>query len=291
MKQLLVPALITGLLLSHQCFSQVLADAGRDTAFCDYKWEQASIGGKPSAFGGTEPYTYAWSTEYKYAGRTYSASSLLEDTTLANPVFSGPFTDSAKFYLTVTDADQASAMDSVCVRFSQYTICTGDCFHWIDPGDSVRLGHCISGGIPPYQYAWTPGESLSDSTSERPWAKPLSHTQYELIYTDSIGCEAYWSCIVTVTQSGIKTDDTGKDNLQIFPNPTSGPVHISITHQPQNNSLLEFFSVEGKLVKEVLVSDPALTVDLSDLGHGMYFYKWIKADELAGSGKILVELD
>ncbi|MDF1576659.1 MAG: T9SS type A sorting domain-containing protein [Bacteroidales bacterium] len=288
MKQILVTALLlTGLLLSRPCRSQLIADAGNDTAFCDYKWEQASIGGKPSAYGGTEPYTYAWSTEYHYAGHTFYASFLLEDTTVPNPVFTGPFTDSAKFFLTVTDADQNADMDSVWVRFSQYTICTGDCFHWINPGDSVQLGHCITGGIPPFRHVWTPGESLSDSTSERPWAKPLSNTLYELIYTDSIGCEAYWNCIITVTQSGIKTNDTGKENIQLYPNPTSGLVQISITHPLHINSLLRFFSAEGRLVKEVLISDPFLTIDLSDLGQGIYFYKWIKADEVAGSGKII----
>jgi len=288
MKQLLVTTLlITGLLLSHPSFSQLVADAGNDTAFCDYNWEQASIGGKPSAYGGTEPYTYAWSTNYNYVGHTYYASFLLEDTAVANPAFKGPFTDSAKFYLTVTDADLNTDLDSVWVRFSQFITCTADCFYLIDPGDSAQLGPCISGGIPPISYAWTPEESLSDPGSKNPWAKPLSHTQYELTYTDAIGCEAHWTCIVTVKQSGIKTGDTGKDYLQLHPNPTSGLLHITFTHPPSNNSLLKFYSAEGKLVKEVLVSDPVQTIDLSDLAHGMYFYKWIIAEEVAGSGRII----
>jgi hypothetical protein len=192
--------LMAGLFLSPECFPQLIADAGNDTAFCASNWEEASLGGKPSAYGGTEPYTYAWSAEYEYAGRIYTASFMLADTTVANPVFTSPFNDSATFYLTVTDSDQVIAIDSITIRFSQYTVCTGDCYHVITIGDSVKLGHCISGGIPPFHYSWTPEESLSDPDSETPWAKPLSNTHYELVYTDSIGCQVKWTCEVVLNK-------------------------------------------------------------------------------------------
>ena len=281
--------LILVIAVSNVCFSQVVADAGNDTAFCSSNWEEASFGGNPSAYGGTEPYTYAWSAEYKYGDHTYSASYMLADTTVANPVFTEPFIDSATFHLTVTDSDQAVAIDSVKVRFSQFTVCTGDCFHVISIGDSVKLGHCIINGIPPFQYSWTPEESLSDPASETPWAKPLSNTRYELVYTDSIGCQVIWNCEVSVAQSGIQPDDSGGDYLQLYPNPSDGIVNFTFTHPQYNNSVLKLFSVEGKLVKEFLVNDPILTIDLSDLSHGLYLYNWIISDETVGSGKIVVE--
>ena len=56
-----------------------------------------------------------------------------------------------------------------------------------------------------------------------------------------------------------------------------------------NPSVLKIFGLEGKLVKEVLVSDSDLTLDLSDLGHGLYFYNWIIRGETVGSGKIVLE--
>lgn len=285
----LIFTLIYLLAVSKVCYSQVVADAGKDIAFCSSNWEEASIGGKPSASGGTEPYTYAWSAQYEYAGRTYSASTILVDTAVANPVFKEAFIDSARFYLTVTDSDQAVAIDSVMVRFSQYTVCTGDCFHAISIGDSVKLGHCITGGIPPFHYSWTPEESLSDPASETPWAKPLSNTRYELVYTDSIGCQVIWNCEVSVSQSGIQSDDSGGDYLEIYPNPTSAIVNFSFSHPQYDHSILKIFGVEGKLVKEVTVNDPVLTLDISDLKHGIYLYNWIISDEIVGSGKIVVE--
>lgn len=189
---------IAVLFFSPNCFSQLVVNAGNDTAFCDYNWEQASIGGDPTAEGGSPPYTYAWSAEYKYGGHVYTASFMLEDTTVSNPVFKSPFNDSATFYLTVTDSDQNTAIDSVKVRFSSFVVCLGECRGEISIGDSVQLGHCISGGIPPYSHSWTPVESLSDPTVENPWAKPQVTTTYELVLMDSIGCQMTSSCKVFV---------------------------------------------------------------------------------------------
>lgn len=281
--------LILVIAVSNVCYSQVIADAGNDTAFCSSNWVEASIGGNPSASGGTEPYTYAWSAEYEYAGRIYTASSMLVDTTVANPIFSSSFDDSAVFHLRVTDSSKGIACDSVTVRFSNYIICTGDCYHIINFGDSAKLGHCITGGIPPFQYSWTPEESLSDPTIATPWAKPQSNTHYILVYTDSIGCQTNFYCEVVVIPSNVLSGDSGGDHLQIYPNPASNIVKFTFTHPHYNNSVLKLFSVKGRLVKEVLVNDPVLTVDLSDLGHGIYLYNWIISYETAGSGKIVIE--
>ncbi len=281
--------LLAGVSLSNECYSQLVADAGNDTAFCSSDWEEASFGGNPSALWGTEPYTYAWSAEYEYAGHTYTASFLLEDTTVANPVFTGPFNDSANFYLRVTDADQVIAIDSLMVRFSSFTACLGECREEIAIGDSIQLGHCVSGGISPLHFSWTPVESLSDPTSESPWAKPQISTTYEVVIFDSIGCQTTSSCKVLVLPVGIPPDNLNGDHLQIYPNPTSGIVNFSFTHPQSNNSVLKLFSAEGRLVKEYMVSEPVLTIDLTDLSHGLYIYNWIISDETIGSGKIVVQ--
>ena len=225
MKQLsIIIVLLAPLFLSNVCFSQVIADAGTDRAFCSSDWEEASIGGNPSAIGGTEPYSYAWSAEYKYAGRTYTASHLLVDTTVANPVFSSYFHDSAVFHLTVTDSKDSIAYDSVKVRFSEYIICLGDCRDEISIGDSAKLGHCIVGGIPPFQYSWTPEESISDPTSESPWVKPKSTTLYELVLTDSIGCQTQFYCKVWVDTLGSDFAPIGsKWYYGYAENPLGGP--------------------------------------------------------------------
>lgn len=275
--------------ISSICYSQLVAHAGNDTAFCSSNWEKASFGGNPSATGGTEPYTYAWSTEYEYAGRTYSASTFLLDTTVANPVFKEYFDDSAVFHLSVRDANNDIAYDSVTVRFSNYTFCLADCREEIAPGDSVKIGHCVMGGIPPYTYSWTPEESLSDPSIGSPWAKPLLTTSYALVLTDSIGCYATSSCKVIVTAAGISSEDLVEDFHHVFPNPASGIVNFSFPHPQYQNSVLKIYSAEGKLVKDVLICDPVLTLELSEFGQGLYLYNWIVLDETVGSGRIVIE--
>ena len=150
------------------------------------------------------PYTYAWSAEYEGITRIFTASWMLEDTTVSNPIFKkGAIPDSVILYLTVIDANDSIAVDSAEVRLSRYVSCLAECRHNINLGDSAQLWHCVFGGIPPYKFAWTPTASLSDSSSESPWAKPLSNTTYELIITDSIGCQTSSFCMVFLEPSKI----------------------------------------------------------------------------------------
>jgi hypothetical protein len=109
------------------------------------------------------------------------------------------------------------------------------------------------------------------------------------VYTDSIGCQTNFYCEVSVIPLSIESDDSDSNELQIYPNPARGFVNFAFSHPQYNNSVLRVYSVEGKLVKEVLVNDPALTIDLSNLGHGLYLYNWIISDEIAGRGRIVVE--
>ncbi len=276
--------------ISNLCHSQVVADAGNDTAFCAPYWEEASFGGNPSAFGGTEPYTYAWSAEYEFAGRTYTASHMLVDTTVANPIFSSSFDDSAVFHLRITDSNDGIAYDSVTIRFSNYIYCLADCREEITLGDSLKIGPCcIIGGIAPFHYSWSPEESLSDPGSGSPWAKPLVNTSYILEMTDSIGCQASSSFLVIVNPSGLPSNESEGEFHHVYPNPSNGIVNFSFTHPQNKNSVLKIFRTEGKLLKEVLVNDPVLSLDLSEFGQGVYLYNWIILDETVGSGKIVID--
>ena len=74
-------------------------DAGSDSTICD--GDSAMLGGSPSAFGGTSPYTYVWS------GAGISAP------TDSNPAAAPSVTET--FYLTGTDADGCVSVDSAVV--------------------------------------------------------------------------------------------------------------------------------------------------------------------------------
>jgi len=69
----------------------------------------------------------------------------------------------------------------------------------IPPGGSTTLEGSASGGMPPYAYAWTPTDGLSDPNAAQPITSPTATTTYTLTVTDSLGATA--SDTVTVTVS------------------------------------------------------------------------------------------
>jgi hypothetical protein len=271
------------------CFAQLIVDAGNDTAYCASDWQNVTIGGHPSALNGVPPYTYAWSTNYSYAGLTFTASFMFDDTTIANPVFKSLFHDSAVFYLTVKDNTDSVAFDSVKVRFSEFVVCLGECRNYIQLGDSVKLWHCVSGGIPPYQYSWIPEGSLSDPNFETPWAKPLSNTTYELLITDAIGCQIQSNCMVFINPSSIKVFDSYDFHLNIFPDPVVDNIHISINSPEYVNSTLEIFNSEGKLIKQISIKESIITVEVLDIPPGIYVYQWRSINETTEVGKFVIK--
>lgn len=70
----------------------------------------------------------------------------------------------------------------------------------ICPGLSHTLGSAptATGGNPPYTYAWTPANSLNNSTIANPVATPSSPTWYYLVVTDQQGATATDSILVNL---------------------------------------------------------------------------------------------
>jgi hypothetical protein len=281
--------LCLSIFITDMCFAQLIADAGNDTAYCAPDWQNVTIGGHPSVLNGTPPYSYAWSTKYSYAGLTFTASFMLNDTTIANPVFKSLFKDSAVFYLTVKDNTDSMAFDSVKVRFSEFVVCLGECRNYIQLGDSVKLWHCVSGGIPPYQYSWIPEGSLSDPNSETPWAKPLSNTTYELLITDAIGCKIQSNCMVFINPSNIKVLDSDDCHINIYPDPTVDKIYVSINSPEYVNSTFEIFNSEGKLIKQISIKESMITVEVLDIPPGIYVYHWRSINETREAGKFVIK--
>jgi len=100
------------------------------------------------------------------------------------------------------------------VRMSLSDVCN----MWLIPGndtticfgDSVILGAnpTVIQGNPPYQYHWTPGNGLSDSTVANPIAKPSFSTLYTLYVEDNYTCKQYNSVYIQI-------DDTHKPSIML----------------------------------------------------------------------------
>ena len=76
-------------------------------------------------------------------------------------------------------------------------------------GDSVPLAAQGTGGLPPYSFAWTPAEGLSNPNSATPIATPTSSTTYTVTVTDLAGCAGIASVTITVGENVIA--DAGPD--------------------------------------------------------------------------------
>ncbi len=138
------------------------------------------LGGAPTAFGGTSPYTYSW-----------HSSAGINDTSVSNPTAS--ITSNSNYYVIVRDAGGCQDIDSVSLTynasgpfadagFGHNAICTGG---------TVLLGGnpTGSGGVSPYSYTWMPGAGLSSIAIANPTATIIANTFYVVVVTDAGGCQ------------------------------------------------------------------------------------------------------
>ena len=287
-----IPTLIAFVLIQFlflmDCFSQLVAEAGKDTILCEVDSPELTIGGNPTATGGVSPYHYTWSGSFDYAGKTYTASYMLEDTTVANPTFKeGVIPDSVLLFVSIKDMEDNISTDSIQIRLSRFTVCLGECRFDIHEGDSAQLGHCVTGGIPPLIFQWEPSETLSEGSVEAPWAKPSISTTYVLHISDSNGCQIESNCKVSVIPTGID-DKNHKHLLELYIDRTEKILHVKILQNFVPHSTFELIQLSGSTVLKTTVEAEILSINLQHLERGLYVYRWTSGKERIASGKVLL---
>jgi hypothetical protein len=122
----------------------------------------------------------------------------------------------------------------------------------ICPWDMASLGGTpvALGGSPAYTYSWT-GDSISNASIANPTANPAISGNYVVMISDSLGCTALDTVIVTVdTCVGISDPDLAVD-FTIFPNPNSGQFKaLAVGDFPSSSLTLRITSLNGQLVEE-----------------------------------------
>ena len=61
--------------------------------------------------------------------------------------------------------------------------------------------------------------------------------------------------------------------VNIYPNPTSNTLTISMPTMPERNTFMTLYSVNGKLLIERQITEPTTVIDVSGLPQGIYFVK------------------
>ncbi|MCT4582713.1 MAG: gliding motility-associated C-terminal domain-containing protein [Flavobacteriales bacterium] len=150
------------------------ANAGLDTLICHGDSAQLMASGGES---------YAWSPSVDLA-----------DDSIANP---WSYTlDSTTYYVAVTDSNGCVNNDSVNIAVYPLPIVNAGSDQRICVNDTVQL--TATGAS---LYLWTPGDSLSDSTTSSPFAFPIVTTTYVVEGTYNYGCSNTDTVTVFVNQS------------------------------------------------------------------------------------------
>lgn len=164
------------------------ANAGNDATIC--LGDSVTIGGSPSASGGTMPYTYAWSPPLG-----------LNSTTDANPVASPSVTTS--YVIALQDSNGCAIVyDTVLVYVSNgpsiVTSSTPATCGIFDGTATVNA----TGGMLPYSYFWNTGDTSQTVTG-------LFSGTYSVCVTDGYGCTVCDTVSVVSTTTYLQTIFSG----------------------------------------------------------------------------------
>jgi gliding motility-associated-like protein len=147
------------------------ANAGNDFTICP--GGSSTLGGSPTASGGTPPYKYNW-----------TPVTGLSSFTVANPVVTVSATTT--YYLMVNDSLDQSNYDTITVTLdpiAQYnaghdtSVCLG--------GSGVTIGSPNNASATGYSFNWSPTTGLDYPNTGNPTAAPLSATMYFLTVSDA----------------------------------------------------------------------------------------------------------
>ncbi|MEL7532504.1 MAG: T9SS type A sorting domain-containing protein [Bacteroidota bacterium] len=136
-------------------------------------------------------------------------------------------------------------------------------------GSSGTISLSVSGGTPPYTYAWS--NNATDST-----LSGLAAGGYSVNITDANGCNIADSTIVEALIADAIEAPMGLQSFSLYPNPASLEVKLKIEWQFAQEASLRIFNLQGQLIgEEKLAASPSLerTISLEHLPAGMYLFE------------------
>lgn len=155
------------------CQPALTANAGPNKTICQSA--SATLGGSPSASGGTPPYQYFW-----------EPTTFLNSTNISNPTISG-VTHDIWYLLVLVDSKNDTSKSFVFVHLDPIHtfnagIDTGFC---LGQTAGVQIGS-LNNSNAAHTYTWFPSTGLSNPNATNPIATPSVPTNYQLIVADGI---------------------------------------------------------------------------------------------------------
>lgn len=150
-------------------------------------------------------------------------------------------------------------------------------FEIVEPTGGANNGSIkalCTGGITPYQYQWSPVPGATEEIAS------LSTGAYSLTITDDNKCLLDTTIVLRSTSTSSLLDTYP---LQIYPNPTSGVVHIEYEDSSEQLVLSALVTTQGVPVhyNYQFIDENKLRLELTDLPAGIYFLQlFIKGTEV-----------
>jgi hypothetical protein len=116
----------------------------------------------------------------------------------------------------------------------------------------------ITGGVPPYQYTWSNGQTGDRLTDVLPGL-------YTLSMTDRYGCRGEASVRISYTSSAQAL--AAQSETLVFPNPASGRFWLRTEEPPRS---VRVFDWRGALLLHFEGGDVVSGMDVSGLASGLY---------------------
>lgn len=129
----------------------------------------------------------------------------------------------------------------------------------LDPsGGIVTL--TVSGGTPPYTYAWSHGPTIADLTG-------LSPGSYTVLIQDAGGCRAETTFVLSLSTGLIKA---GESRFKVYPNPFTTRLSVEVSPDYIGEGWY-IMDAGGRVVARGIVDSHNLTLSLTGLAPGAYF--------------------
>lgn len=283
-------AFISVILIQNQTLAQCSVDAGNDITVCvGMEGFSQSLGEALVIEDGTAPYTYAWSASYSIGPLNFTASDMLNDTTIANPELLSPNDDSLAFTIVVTDFNGNTCSDELVVYFCNVMMTLEDKQTTIVQGDTAQLYPGVFGNCEPITYHWSPEYNISDPNVDTPTVWPDSTTYYTATATDSAGCVMVDSHFAVYVVPLSVTELGQSARVSVFPNPMTDFMVFEFSGAAMSDLRVELYDVQGRMVSNTKVSGERLELKRGDLQAGLYIYRIFQGNQSLGEGKLVVE--